>query len=849
MPLEKRSTAGLTEPSDGHRIRLAGDWWIWRTVCVRGTGFPAAMLLPLVARNVVGCAETAFSAEAAVASALQAAKAHVSSRLKAGTEQKAHYRRALHRLRQRRLPEITARDEVLGSICQKLAGALHDLERARRDFLDSWKRAESGAAVYLQRIAGDDRFREAVAWQNLELLERVLDPMCRLATPLDAGHGSTRKMMRLVARYLSRYCMRNETIGFFGPVGWSEFHDHDVALTQQMGERLIKRHQVHLEYWAARAIAAALMRDPRLKSYLVPRRFPGAVLEEQTAVGTFGQRLRLSPRVALAFAGCDGSTPARLLVQRLLAEHPQQFASYVDAVDALDEAEHAGLIIWEPELPLLDAPEQHVRSMLNRIEDPAERDAPAAEWRRFEAAFTDLRNSFGKVDRVAGSLHALNQAFEQLTGLASVRDHGKAYAGRTLAFLDCERDHRLTLGSGLRERLAPPLSLVLDSVRWFTIRLAGQFSEFIEGVYEAVRRRLGGNAVPLGMLWTEVQQRESIARAVVDDVLEQLHEAWSGLLGWSDGATAVRRSSAELRANADILFDAPGPGWPGARHHSPDLMIAARSTQELCEGGGYFVLGEIHVGLITVTQQNFLEFHPDPAALLRAAARDRPEPEIEPMRSMTKGGQRVGANGDSGINFHIEYDDTPSWLPRDRVLPIADVMVETSANGLVLRARDGRVSFPAISFFGSQTLGLFKQRFGLFADAVHRPRVTIDDLVVSRETWRFSREALSFTAITQAYERYLTARAFMREHALPRHMFYRVPGEPKPIYLDWDSPTAVDLFAHSVRGSNAGEHWQAALAEMLPGPDELWLEDSGGARYTSELRLTVVDGRGAQWSE
>ena len=33
---------------------------------------------------------------------------------------------------------------------------------------------------------------------------------------------------------------------------------------------------------------------------------------------------------------------------------------------------------------------------------------------------------------------------------------------------------------------------------------------------------------------------------------------------------------------------------------------------------------------------------------------------------------------------------------------------------------------------------------------------------------------------------------------------------------------------------------------MLPGPDQLWLADAEGRRYTSELRLVAVDGRAAR---
>ena len=74
----------------------------------------------------------------------------------------------------------------------------------------------------------------------------------------------------------------------------------------------------------------------------------------------------------------------------------------------------------------------------------------------------------------------------------------------------------------------------------------------------------------------------------------------------------------------------------------------------------------------------------------------------------------------------------------------------------------------------------------------------------------------------------------------PRRVFYRVPGEPKPLYLDLDSPCFVELFARTVR--LAAQRGEAALqvVEMLPLPADSWLTDAKGARYTSEWRMLFV---------
>ncbi|NUT47916.1 MAG: lantibiotic dehydratase, partial [Saccharothrix sp.] len=72
-------------------------------------------------------------------------------------------------------------------------------------------------------------------------------------------------------------------------------------------------------------------------------------------------------------------------------------------------------------------------------------------------------------------------------------------------------------------------------------------------------------------------------------------------------------------------------------------------------------------------------------------------------------------------------------------------------------------------------------------------------------------------------------RAWARGHGLPRRVFVRADTEPKPIYVDWDSPLAVDGFAKVARGATA-----LRVGEFSPGP---WFADDLGT-HTAELRTT-----------
>jgi hypothetical protein len=80
-----------------------------------------------------------------------------------------------------------------------------------------------------------------------------------------------------------------------------------------------------------------------------------------------------------------------------------------------------------------------------------------------------------------------------------------------------------------------------------------------------------------------------------------------------------------------------------------------------------------------------------------------------------------------------------------------------------------------------------------------------------------------------------------RRLGLPRRSFCRVDGEPKPVYVDFESPSLTrNLHRMLGRAAEADPDARARFSEMLPAPEGCWLEHDG-ERYTCELRLVFVD--------
>ena len=85
----------------------------------------------------------------------------------------------------------------------------------------------------LAEVARDPAFREAVAWQSRDSLSRAVDKHAR---GVRDSPSRVKRRQDVVARYWQRYCAKNDTIGFFGPLAWGRFSDaQDEGLAVRVG--------------------------------------------------------------------------------------------------------------------------------------------------------------------------------------------------------------------------------------------------------------------------------------------------------------------------------------------------------------------------------------------------------------------------------------------------------------------------------------------------------------------------------------------------------------------------------------------------------------------------------------
>jgi hypothetical protein len=564
----------------------------------------------------------------------------------------------------------------------------------------------------LTALAGEARFRDAVAWQSREALRSAVNKLAA------GGESESRRRRReeVVASYWQRYCAKNDTIGFFGPLGWGRFDDREETVQLRSGAADARR-VLHLETWAAEAV--------------------GRALGEPAA-------LRMSP-----------------------------------------------------------FPERELRARLS--EDPH----ALAELERIEAARAGLTTASG--DELVSGLDELDRIFAEVTGRPPLRTDSDTGGGRTVAYLDCDRDLDLTLGKPILDELRLVLPAVLAASRWWCGRVFARGTKALAAVAE-------GRDGPLGPLMGELMEAGWGLHAELDDDQRELQDRW---------AATVDGDLEDLAERAATEFADWQPAWAWSAYHSVDIQLAARDIDALREGDFLVVLGDLHPGANPLMQGLFANRTPIAGMFEERVSREL-GPRIEllpPRRGPVEMSARlfpVYGKGDTVVVVPGEPEPVGT-----RAIDMRDLAVE---GGAVLdRAGTFRVELAQLL-----CLPIFVSAIRTFelVGVEVTDRVTLGRTVIRRASWSMpARELTSAEAIED----------WASSRELPRRVFARSPLERKPRFVDFESPVLCRTLARwATATAAAAPTAEIEFSEMLPEAEDCWLEDDFG-RHSSELRVVAVD--------
>jgi len=855
----------LVEEKEDGQARLAehllalpgGEWALWRCVALRGAGFPASHVLRLSSARCAAAADRLLDAERDAELAREEALACVAGsldRLKAeGLWDSDKPRRALL------LDLMRAVKSGKASAAQKLAQSVSASDAEASDAAHGWQsalaRVEEARASYGQEfaaglaecsealggLAGDGQFREAVAWQNRRALATCLD---HLLAP-GARDSRRRQHEELAASYLQRYSVKNDTIGFFGPVGWARLDEAERGLVAEPGPSLLAQRRVYFEGWGVDALAGVLSAERSLRPWMHPRKLPLVRVEGATLHHPLAGAHRITAQQAAVLRACDGSRHAREIARRLVNSPFSGLKSEAQVFDILEALRGQGVIVWEFEVAFEPHPERRLRRQLEMIEDEGLRRGALSRLDELEAARAAVSSAAGDAGRLAPAIENLEEVFTRLTGEASTRSSGQTYAARTLVYEDCRRDIEVVVGRQVLDALVPPLELLLNGSRWLTHELAKVYRRSLKQVYDRLARQTGSPLVDAIQFWLQAEPLiNNNSVRLTGHLVGEFQARWSPILSIPEGARRVSYRSEDLRARVLEAFDAPGAGWSFARHHSPDVMIAAESAEAVRRGDFELVMGELHVGKNTIGASLFVAQHPSPEELMRYVELDMPETKAVPMTPKAWLTSRTNVALISPSDHRIEFERESFAIDRSKAVAIADLVIEERGGDLFVRTRDGRLCLEVIEVFGGTFSGMVMDYLRILAPARRTPRVTIDRLIVARETWRFRPDSLQWAQLKDETLRFAEARRWARSEGLPERCFVKVPVETKPFYLDFTSPAYVGLLAKAVRRTAEAEpSGTVTVSEMKPGAGETWLPDADGHTFTSELRMVALDMR------
>ncbi len=580
----------------------------------------------------------------------------------------------------------------------------------------------------LRSVAREPRFREAVTWQNPPAL---VNAVVNVAENAPTKPSRARGREEIVASYWQRYCAKNDTIGFFGPLAWGRIADDGPALCSRAGS-LVRDRAVHLEAWPIQALAEAL--DPQLK----------------IAAGPFAEHdLRLA-----------------------LEQHP----------------------------------------------DAGVRERGLASLDRLEAARDAVASS--PPARLLEALADLDAVFVELTGREPVRNAGRAYGARTLCYLDCMRDLDVTIGPALLGEIAPALQVLFEAGSWY----CGRVNEISRRVIERALPT-GGRGPFLPVLTEALRTIMQLPPELADEVAE-LRRRFAKIFADPDPTTIGERAAA--------IFSDRVPAWRHAAFHSIDLQIAAHDEADVMAGEWLAVVGDIHLGNNPLMQGVFAHRHPNPPTLLRLqqnAIGSRFPVLVPPFAP----GMGVDARGapllpDDAVRIAAMPDARAPG--RQPTLLAHELLVD----GTDLVTPSGSLRLPLLEVFWLPIYISSARTFDPQPERDHAPRLATGRTVLAREAWN--------VPATDVPQRGHDISAFARGLGIPRHVFVKSPLERKPMYLDTESPVLARILCrHARHAAEQSPKHRIRFTEMLPTPEQAWLNDGDGNHYVSELRLVALDTR------
>jgi hypothetical protein len=692
--------------------------------------------------------------------------------------------------------------------------------RQRRDELEVEARAAFSSEMPLRRqalrdLVAQDWFREAILLSSPHMLEFGLRPYLR-HWDISKRPSGVRRVERQLVSYLQRFCTKNDTASYFGPINYGDFAQQNCPLPGP-GLAKLQHRESFIAYWSVLALSKAMAEDCNIQPYLIPRISQVSRVDLVRSRAVIGEKINVSiSTVGVQVLRCvDGMRTVKAIAE-LSKLSPERIR------EELARLAQVHLIQLWPDIPVTEA--RPLAWLLRWVESLPLDCSSRSTWQKLLATVQRLQDQFSgtSLDEKQVLLKQLEGIIADATGRAAQRSEGKLYADRLVIYEECLGGMSpLSLGTICKIELQEQLAPILDLYAAHACAVHQELQSF--GIAQLVKLTPSGK-MPLLSLLSRLNA-EDVTFAPSNTVWQ---EAILAQIRNNTSARHVVLNSADLPPiDRSILGDA-------TLLTSPDLMIVARDYSALRNGDFEVIVGEFHDTLMVSGWA--LCFHPDRGAvetsaehLLRQASRGRQIANV-------LGGKRVKIIPFEYPGPTIEVRSTSTKNPSERI-PIAEVSTGIEGEKPILQGR----SWSSLQLYNGELTTLGHSMFSLPRVVTpplgldeHTPRITLGKAVIQRERWRLERSTL----FPQRYQgaSFELMRDFWRASrrlGLPRYLFARVPGELKPVFVDRFNYFLLELIDYLLPSEGT-----VVLSEMLPTPNQLWLQgDEGG--FCAELRLSA----------
>lgn len=725
-----------------------------------------------------------------------------------------------------------------------------DTEWAR--FADEWSRLQSkleeafatGEEIFASERARarrvmkekveDPEFQEAVflsSPSSFQQLKRYLKDWGRGQEP--DWNSANRGAERMIYAYLQRFCSKNDTTSFFGPVNYGRFEtDEPNSVKRAFREgNFLGRRRVFIAHWFVKLLAQKLARLeavlPHLKPFVNPLVRP--LGDHMFYFHGLNRSFRLPDDQKRVLEAVDGEKTVSQLAKELQVEE-------VGVIGLLQGMQKKRLI--ELSFPLSPVRVDALAELRDHLRElpPRARQTGEELIERIESCRALLeRTPYPQRIQVWGDVESqLADLLENDTR----RKDGALYADRTALYEDCAGTlSELKIGGPLYRSLNGPFLTALKLLtagavlKWLDYQQAGKklynelskdgsvvrymdmIPQFDPGEDEMKHTRRFHSRVTdlLRRRQTEQPGRElNISDEEVKELLEPFEE-----------------QIAQVLAHLRMILP------------SPDIMVAAASADAVEKGDFRLILGELHDDCSTIFDGFMAYFAEDPQELrARLDQRIQKVPQWERMATIIT--ERRNKHVTPELPGYTILLSAVSNKERESVIPIHQVEVREIDGRLTLWAKEtpltlypGDLHSAAHGCFSLPCVVPIQLSVeqGEEVEVKRSPRVLIDGVVVQREQWQIPAERMQADSLAlKGFPLFVHMARKQMQFALPDQFYVKWKTGEKPILVDLSIPWSLEWM---LRVADRTEH--VSISEMYPGPQHLWWQDDIG-RHTFELR-------------